>query len=125
VATFPTDESISITVRMPRRAWPTALKPPARHGPTSIKLIWGRLTNRETVMVIRAEGTTHQIQEAVHFWEYRGFSVEVGARKGTMQAHGKLGNYKVPHPSLCDRGSPSRGSLDPLPGATGARFETL
>jgi hypothetical protein len=111
-------------VRMPRRAWPEELKPPAHHFLTSISLIRGRLTGRDAVMVIRVVGSTREIREAFHHWESCGFKVEEGARNGTKQAVGELGNHTAPDPSLYGRRSPSRGSRDLFSGATKCALKT-
>jgi hypothetical protein len=106
-----TNQALSITARMPRRSWPQGLNLPAHPVFSSICLLRARLTRLQVVIVIRVDGCTHEIEEALHDWEGCGFKVEEGFCNKTNFSHGVFGNPYFPEPSPNGRGSPARGSL--------------
>lgn len=108
MARLKTNEAITITLRLPRRAWPKELKPPAHHSIPAISLMRGRLTGRQAVMLIRVEGAIHEIQGALHFWECCGFMVGIADRNGIKNPLREPDNRKLP--TLSTR------SREPLPG---------
>jgi hypothetical protein len=106
VAQLKTIVAISVTLRLPRRTWSEDLQPPAHHSSTAVSLLRGRLTRREAVMVIRVEGSLHEIQETLHYWECRGYRVEEGDRHGIRDPLSGPLNLKEPLSSLHGRRSP-------------------
>jgi hypothetical protein len=108
VVKLKTNEAITITVRLPRHTWPEHLILPDHHSPAAVRLLRGRLTGREAILVIRIEGSIHEIQEALLYWEGCGFTVEKDDAHGIQDPRPGPGNRT--QPSLQGRGSPFRGS---------------
>jgi hypothetical protein len=104
-------DAISVTVRLPRHAWPDELKLPIHCPRVAVNLLRGRLTCRQAVVVIRVEGSILGIQEVLHRWECCGFKLEEGDCNGIQDSLRDTGNRIYPL-SLSGRGYPSRGSRD-------------
>ncbi len=70
------EEPICIRLKLPRRAWPEALTSFAAPARTAVRLIRGRLTRRQAVLLIRLEGAVREVKDALHRWERSGFKVD-------------------------------------------------
>jgi hypothetical protein len=92
VAKPKTHEAITITVRLPRHVWPEEFVLPEHPSSAALSLVGAQLTGRETIMVIRIEGSLHEIQEALLYWEGCGFTVEKDAPSGRQDSRGEPGN---------------------------------
>lgn len=105
-------KAVTVTLRLPRHSWPKELMPLAHPSQATISLLRGRLTGREAILVIRLEGSTHEVQDALLYWEGCGFAVEKdGHHRIQNSERGPRTRIK---PSLQGRGSPVRGSRDLL-----------
>jgi len=120
VAKRNTGGTVSVTLSLPRSAWPAELNPPARPSPAALSLLRGRLTTRQAVLLIRVDGSDQAIQEAVQYWQCSGFRVEEGDLPDPL---GEVRNLAETVPSLSDRGSPSRGFRDPFLGSETPQVE--
>lgn len=105
-----TNEAVTITVRLPRHTWPEQLILPAHSSPAAVRLLRGRLTGLEAVLVLRIEGSIHELREALLYWERCGVTVEKVNGKGRQ--YPRRGTGKRSHASMRDRGSSSRGFTD-------------
>jgi hypothetical protein len=109
VAGLKASEAISVTMRLPRRAWPDELNTSIHCPRVAVNLLRGRLTCRQAVVVIRVEGSILGTQEVLHRWECCGFKLEEGDRNGIQDSLRDTGNRLYPL-SLYGRGNPSGGS---------------
>ena len=112
---------VCVTVRLSRGSWPREFRLPVHQTGTSISLLRGRLTGREAVVVIRVEGALHEVQEALRYWKYCGFTVEEGDHGGIRTPARYPGNRQGSPSFLLGRGSRIGSSLDLLPEASEPR----
>ena len=70
------EEPVCIRLKLPRRAWPKALTSFAAPARTAVRLIRGRLTRRQAVLLIRLEGSVREVKDALRHWERSGFKVD-------------------------------------------------
>lgn len=105
-----TNAAITVTVTLPGRDWPEVLKPPAHRSGAAVRILRGCLAGDRAVMVLRVEGSSPEIDEALLYWKRRAFAVKEGDHSGLDVPPRASGDRRQPF--FQSRGNPFRNSRD-------------